>query len=116
MKSRKELKKEYKHKKSPMGVFQIKNTTNGKIFIGSSMDLVAIWNRQKAQLKFGGHPNKELQADWNTFGEANFTYEILAEIEDAQDMESENRREVKMLEEIYIEELQPFGEKGYNKK
>ena len=69
MKTRKELKEAYKQRKSKMGVFQIKNNTNGKIFIGSSIDLDAMWNRQKMQLQFGNHPNKALQKEWKEFGE-----------------------------------------------
>ena len=116
MKSHKELKEEYKNKKFRMGVFQIKNTINSKIFIGSSLNLDAIWNRHKTQLKFGMHPNKELQADWKQYGDDNFSYEILAELKDDPDKTVNVNDEVKMLEQLYIEELEPFDNKGYNKK
>ena len=42
---KKDLKQDYKQMKFRMGVFQIRNTLNNKIFVDSSMDLVAIWNR-----------------------------------------------------------------------
>lgn len=116
MKTRKELKAAYKNKKYQMGVFQIKNTINGKIFIGSSLDLTAIWNRQKTQLKFGSHPNKPLQMDWNAFGEENFSYEILAEIKQAEGKEQNYKNEVAGLEELYLEEFLPFDDNGYNKR
>lgn len=41
MKSKKELKSVYKEMKFPMGVFQIKNKVNGKIFIEGSLNIPA---------------------------------------------------------------------------
>ncbi len=116
MKTRKELKEEYKQKKYKMGIFQIKNTINGKIFIGSSMDLNAIWNRHKMELKLGSHRNKVLQNDWKKYGEENFTYGIITELKQDDKKETNYKKELKELEELYIKELEPFGEKGYNKK
>ncbi len=82
--TKKELKDQYKQMKFKMGVFQIRNIANGKIFIDSSIDLDSIWNRHKTQLNFGGHPNLELQKDWKTFGETGFAFEILAEIKEEE--------------------------------
>ena len=78
MKTTKELKDEYKQMKFKMGVFQIRNTVNDKIFVGSSTDLDAIWNRHRVQLNFGNHQNAELQNDWKELGPERFVYEILA--------------------------------------
>jgi len=116
MKTKKELKEEYKQMKFRMGVFQIRNTVNKKIFIESSVDLVAIWNRQRFQLNFGNHHNAGLQADWKEFGEEKFVYEILGEIEQTETGNTDYAKEIKALEELFIEELQPFDEKGYNRK
>lgn len=116
MKTRKVLKEEYKQKKFKMGVFQIKNKINSKIFIGSSMDLNAIWNRQRMQLKLGNHPNSELQKDWKEYGKESFSYKILAEIKQDDEKEMDYKKELKVLEELYIEELNPFEEKGYNRR
>lgn len=43
MKAQKDLKAEYKQKKTKMGVFQIRNTVTGKILLGSGLNLDAIW-------------------------------------------------------------------------
>ena len=98
MKTHKELKEEYKLYKSPKGVYQIRNKKNRKILIGSSTDLKAIWNRQRAQLNFGSHPNKELQKEWNENGEDSFEYEILAEINEKDDEKKDYKKEVRELE------------------
>lgn len=116
MKTRKELKDEYKQKKSVMGIFQIKNRINNKIFIGSSADLKAIWNRYKMMLKFGNHPNEALQKDWNEYGEENFAYEIITELKQEEDKEIDYLKELQELEKLFLNELKPFGERGYNKK
>ncbi len=116
MKTRKELKEEYKQMKFKMGVFQIKNNINGKIFIGSSLDLKAIWYAQKLQLDMGMHQNSELQKDWKEFGSENFSYEILDEINQTEDKPIDYKKEIKTLEDMIIDDLQPFEENGYNKK
>ncbi len=114
MKTRKELKEEYKQLKFQMGVFAIRNLTNGKVFIGSSLDLKAIWHAQKLQLDMGIHPNGALQADWNALGADNFSYGILDELKETEGREVDYKKEIKALEEMHIDALQPFGEKGYN--
>ena len=115
MKTRKELKEAYKSMKFKMGVFQVRNTANGKIFIDSSTDLERIWNRHRTQLKFGGHPNQKLQEDWRKYGEEAFVYEILDQLPESDDRSpADISRELKALEDMYVEELQPFGERGYH--
>ncbi|MBE0649930.1 MAG: GIY-YIG nuclease family protein [Bacteroidales bacterium] len=114
MKTRKEIKDEYKQMKFRIGVFQIRNTVNNKIFVEGSTDLVAIWNRIKFQLNAGLHPNAELQKEWKEFGAENFVYEILGEIKQDDTESVDYRREVKQLEEMYLEKMQPYGNKGYN--
>jgi len=114
VKTHKEMKQEYKLRKTRKGVYQIKNTKNGNILVGSSMDLNAIWNRQRTQLNFGSHPNTKLQKEWKEFGEDSFEYTIISEIEEKEDEIKDYKKEVKELEELYIQELQPFGSIGYN--
>ena len=115
MKTRKEIKKEYKEMKFSMGVFQIRNTVNNKVFIESSIDLHAIWNRHRFQLNFGNHPNDNLQKEWKEYGEDKFIYEILGEIKHSESS-TEDLKEIKLLEKMYIEELQPYEEKGYHNR
>jgi len=114
MKSNKELKDDYKQKKFKIGVFQIRNTVNGKVFVGSSLNLDAIWNRINSELRFDGHRNEQLQKEWKAFGEEKFQFEILAEIGQEENDRTDYESEVKKLEAMFIEEIQPFAEKGYN--
>ena len=114
MNRNKELRSAYKQIKFKIGVFQIRNTSNQKIYVGSSLNLDAIWNRMKSELKFRNHRNTALQQAWNESGEEGFRYEILSEIEQREGVKVDYAKEVKTLEEMFIEELQPFGEKGYH--
>lgn len=116
MKSKEELKEQYKLIKPKIGVFQIRNTVNGKILIDSSANLDKIWNRHRTALNFGNHHNAALQAEWNTLGENSFTFEILSEVRQTDDQNVDYAREAKRLAEMFIEELQPYAERGYNRK
>lgn len=107
MKTKKEIKDEYKQKTFRMGVFQIRNTESNKVFIGSSTDLDAIWNRMRMELKFGSHPNKALQQDWNTMGENLFVYEVVKELAEKESEQSDYKKKIKALEEGFIAQTQP---------
>ena len=112
--TKKELKNQYKETKFPMGVFQIKNQFNGKILLDSGLNMPAKWKRHLTELKFGSHRNKVLQQEWKQFGATAFVYEVVAELEYKDPMEDYGK-EVAVLEAMYLEELAPFGEKGYHK-
>lgn len=114
MKTNKALKEAYYLIIPRIGVFQIRNTVNGKIYIEGSVNLDKIWNRHRVELNFGGHRNVALQKDWNEFGEANFQYEVLSEIKQEPNKNIDYAKEAKLLAKMFIEELKPFGEKGYN--
>jgi hypothetical protein len=115
MKTRKELKDEYKQAIPRMGIFAIRNITNGKRYIARATNLDLIWKGEQFKLNAKGHPNRALQQDWNDSGAANFTFEILHELKPSDDPATDTRSELLALEQLAIEDLQPFGEKGYNK-
>ena len=114
MKTRKEIHREYKERVKPSGVFQIKNIANGKVLLGSSLNLEGPLNKHRFMLRIDSHPNKELQKDWNELGSDQFTIEILETIPVKDDPNFNLKDELTLLEEIWLEKLQPFGERGYN--
>jgi hypothetical protein len=114
--NRKELKKNYTETLQPMGVFQIKNLASGKILIDSGLNIHGKMNRCKFQLTLGSHMNRALQDDFNCTGSGNFTFEIIDYLKPGKDKETDYANELKMLEEMWIEKLQPFGGKGYNER
>jgi hypothetical protein len=113
-KDKRRLKEEYKQSARPMGVFLIRNMTNDKVFVATGIDLAGVINRHKSELAAGGHRNPKLQADWNEIGGENFAFEIVDQIEPRDDPAFDARAELALLEELWLEKLQPFGERGYN--
>jgi hypothetical protein len=92
----------------------LSNSQNGKIFVSSFSNIKNKEQYLRDQLADGRHPNAALQADWNSYGGDAFTYEVL-EQKDASKV-SDARYEAKQLEEYYLELLEPYGERGYNRK
>jgi group I intron endonuclease len=113
---KKEIKKKYKATHTPMGIFQIKNLVNGKVFIGSSMNLSGRENRFELEFTMGITIDHLLQKDFQDYGRDNFTFEVIDSLEPKEDPAYDYKEDLRTLEELWIEKLQPFDEKGYNKK
>ena len=77
---KKEIRRQYKETVQPMGIYQLRNTVNGKIFIGSSKNLKAKENSFQFQTKLGAHVSSELQNDYNTIGADKFLFVILDQL------------------------------------
>jgi len=114
MKSRKDLIREYKERKKPAGVFQVKNTANGKVLLGSSLNLDGALNRHKFLLSIGRHPVEALQKDWKDLGPDKFTFDILEVVKVTEDPNFNVEDELTLLEQIWLEKFHPFGDRGYN--
>ena len=103
----------YKETPRQMGVFRVRNTTNGKSLIGTSVDVPAMLNRQRFQLGAGGHPDRALQQDWKEFGPAVFEFETLDTLDPPQEPGHDPGVELRMLEQMWLEKLGRPGERGY---
>lgn len=113
---RKELKQEYLATKQPMGVYCIRNTRNGKRLIGSSVNLDAIFNRHRMQLRIDAHRNKPLSVDWKEFGEEAFVFEVLETLDPLDQPDYSPADDLKFLEQHWLDELQPYGDNGYHER
>jgi len=71
-------------------------------------------NRHKFMLKIRSHTNKSLQKDWDELGADAFVFEILEQVQVKDDPNFNLKDELTLLEMIWLEKLQPFGERGYN--
>jgi group I intron endonuclease len=115
VKSRKDIQREYKERSKSAGVFQVKNVVNGKVLLGSSLNLDGPLNGHRFMLEISGHTNKALQKEWNEFGANKFVFEILEVVKVNDDDPNFNLDdELTLLEQIWLEKLKPFGECGYN--
>ena len=102
---RKSLIRQYKETPRPAGIFRVRNARNGKSLVGSSPDAPAMLNRIRAQLQMGAHPNRALQADWNTHGAAGFAFEVLDLLSPKDGSDAEPAEELRLLEELWLEKL-----------
>ncbi len=115
MDNRKELIRKYKEAPKPMGIFQIKNLKNNKIYIESSKNLDASINKYKFLLKYELCKNISLQNDWNKFGDNNFIFEVIDTLKPKEEPDINYSKELKTLEELWLEKLNPYNENGYNR-
>jgi hypothetical protein len=113
---KKEMKKQYKQHVPTMGIYQIQNLTDGKILITGARDLHGQMNSCKFQLKHGMHVNKELQADYARLGEERFSFEVLDSLEPKKETGDDPAADLKTLEEMWLDRLQPYDDKGYHKR
>lgn len=89
------------------GIYMIRNTVNGKIYIGQAVDIEVRWGRHKRELNGGYHYNEHLQRSWNKDGESNFEFTIICECDESQ---------LDTMEIDYIAKLKTYDPKvGYNK-
>lgn len=114
--NRKELKRQYKETQHPMGLFRVRNTVNGKVFIGTSVNLSVALNSQKAKLRLGGHVNSALQSDWNQLGPDAFEFDILDTLTPPERLDYNPADDLRALEELWLDKLSPFDENGYHKR
>ncbi len=113
---KKEIVKQYKQTVQPMGIFQIWNLANGKIYLASSKNLRGMANRFEFGLDIGSHISKELREDYLKFGKENFVFEVIDTLEPKEDPKYDYTDDLNVLEEMWLEKLQPYGDKGYNQK
>ncbi|MDF2927197.1 MAG: hypothetical protein K0R57_6111 [Paenibacillaceae bacterium] len=118
---KKEIATAYKQTFRRMGIYQIRNAQNGKIFVDGSMDLDGSRNRLEFQRQTNMCTMFELKADWALYGKDSFVFEELDEIKPREETLSDPselkayKEEVNELLELWLEKLQPYGDQGYNK-
>lgn len=92
---------------SQPGVYCISNTKNGKIYIGSSVDMAARWGVHRHQLRKGEHHSVKLQRAWNKYGEEVFKFCVLEVVPEKNMLTS--------YEQAWMDKLHAVH-KGYNVK
>ncbi len=108
--------REYKENPPPVGVFRVRNTVNGKSLVGTSLNLPGMLNRQRWQLEMQGHPNRDLQRDWNELGCDAFVFEILDTLTVPDRPGYDPSDDLRALEQLWLDKLSPFGDRGYNRR
>jgi group I intron endonuclease len=88
------------------GIYVIKNTTDGKVYVGSSINI----NQRKylhfQSLKNGAHHSVRLQRAWDKHGSSTFSFLVLEIVGD--------RTQLILSEQKWIDRLNAYGPDGYN--
>lgn len=74
-----------------MGIYQIANLVNGKIYIGSSKNLTRRRKEHARMLRNGNHHSSYLQFAYNKHGKSNFQFKILEYVKEEDLLEVEQR-------------------------
>jgi len=110
--NRRKLIKEYKNSIRPMGIVQVKNIRNNRVYLTASANTAGTINSIRFQLKMGTFlPGAGLAHDWKELGEENFVVEVLDELKPVDDPAYDYRDDLKALEAMWLEKFKPFGER-----
>ena len=101
MSKQRDLKAAYKREARPMGLYVVRNTRTATAYIGAATDLDGILNRNRFEMKMGGHTNKALAADLKAHGLDAFAFEIVDRIEPKEGQD--NRVELADLLKLRLE-------------
>jgi group I intron endonuclease len=88
------------------GIYCIFNKSNGKIYVGQSVQLKTRISQHKSELNFNNHSNNHLQYAWNKYGEDSFEFIVI----ETCDEEKLNDNEIKWIN--YFNSTNP--DYGYN--
>lgn len=73
------------------GIYEIRNTVNGRRYVGSSKGLTKRFEDHKGMLRRGKHHNLPLQRAWAKYGAESFVFNILAFLELSDVVATEQR-------------------------
>lgn len=63
------------------GIYAIRNTVDGKVYIGQSSDIISRKNKHYRLLRNGSHHNDHLQLSYNKYGEKVFEFSVIESVE-----------------------------------
>lgn len=90
-------------------LYKIINKINNKFYLGSTKKISIRWAEHRRHLRYNKHTNSRLQAAWNKYGEENFVFVVIKELNDIDPLE------LLREEQILLDELKPYDDSiGYN--
>ncbi len=98
------------------GIYGIKNKTTEKIYVGETKDSLGFrrrWGSHRNMLRGNRHDNTHLQNAYNLYGEDDFYFIVLEEI-DSLKVENPNRFFIDVQDQWVIKLESSFPSKGYN--
>ena len=86
------------------GIYQIRNLVNGKVYVGSSVNMYDRWCEHRSELKHNRHHSQKLQCAYNKYGEHNLIFEVIEQVDTLELLDKEQ----------YYINLYNSVENGYN--
>lgn len=105
MSDRKALLRAYKEAGPVAGVYAVRNQVEGPVRVAGALNLQGALNRERFELKLGGHRDRALQAAWNRLGPQAFTFEVLQEVKRRDDPTFDIRTELAELLSLWRLEI-----------
>ena len=113
--NRREKIKECKNSLRPMGIVQVRNIRNNRVYLTASANTAGTINSMRFQLKMGTFlPSPGLAKEWQEMEEQSFVFEVLDELKPVDDPAYDYRDDLKALEAMWLEKLKPFADQGYH--
>jgi hypothetical protein len=114
MKTRAEMKKEYKDQPIPMGVFLVQNTLTHEFVIGASRNLQGSLNRYRSMLQMARpedpfFKNPKMLQDFKGQGEDSFEFKVLDTLTPKEEPDWDPTDDLKALEALWLVELKGRG-------
>lgn len=89
------------------GIYKIRNSINGKFYIGSAVNILKRWNLHLHYLRRGEHHSQHFQRAFVKYGEAAFQLEVI-------ETTLPTRSVLLAREQFYLDAFGPFKNFGYN--
>jgi len=111
--SRADLKRAWKERRAPMGVFVIRHLASGRFLLHAALDLRAGMNRLQVEITPSTNPNRALLADWQADGRAGFEIRVVDELAPKDEPGWDPREELGALKALWQERLVAEGGTPY---
>ncbi len=95
------------HSTARSGIYQIRCLLDGKVYIGSAVNIRGRWATHRLRLSRGTHVNQHLQAAWRLHGADQFVFEVVELVSEKVDLIR--------VEQEWLDRTRCFKrDKGYN--
>jgi hypothetical protein len=71
----------YKERDDAIGIFAVRCTASGEVWVGPSLNLDTIKNRLWFGLRMGNAANADMQRAWSSYGADSFIFEVLERLD-----------------------------------
>src|SRR5580765_4345316 len=68
------------------GIYEIRNIVSGRVYVGSSHDIIYRFRKHRERLNGGYHSSLRFQASWKKHGQDAFTFTILEVVAQRSDL------------------------------